>query len=529
MELRAYQIDAVGRLRTLIAGLPKDQRWCILQAATGAGKTVMAAEIIRSCSQKGKRCLFLAPSRELIQQCSEKLNRFDVEHGIIMAGYGYNLDKLVQVASKDTLLSRAVRMPQRRELAMKAVAEGGLTMPQTAHAHRTIARLGEMSIDLPPFDLVIPDECHLSLAPTWSFLLKLWPDAVVIGLTATPARTDGRGLGTVYKGMVQAVPSSQLIAEGFLVPTRVFAPYRPDLKGVPCNVNGEYAKAPLQKRMDQPKLVGDIVDHWKRLANGRQTIAFASGVEHSIHIRDQFRAGGITAEHLDGNTDPDERQAILNRLASGQISVLANCNVLTQGWDCPSASCCILAKPTKSYVAFRQMAGRIQRPYPGKADALLIDHAGCVYLHGLPDADVDWVLKDGEKIQDKVKPKPGNPGVVHCPKCHAMFTGGVCPACGHKAKEATGNKVEAQNGQLVEVNGVSVQQKQEAAVRLWHKHLAIAANRGWPARQAAAMFARDHGCPPWEVPNLPNMPQRHQWQTPVVELFPQYVRGRKDR
>jgi DNA repair protein RadD len=528
--LRPYQLDVNARLRALIADLigRKLPKWCILQAPTGSGKTVMAAALIQACADKGKRCLFMAPSRELIHQCSDKLYRFGVDHGVIMAGQGYNLDKAVQVASKDTLLSRAFKLPKRIK-DMQREIEGctDLEMEFTAKARAEIERLGNVAIDLPAFDMIVPDECHLSLSATWMFILKQWPNATVIGLTATPARGDGRPLGTMYKGMVQAAPSSKLIADGFLVPTRVFAPYRPDLKGVPSK-NGEYAPKPLQRKMDQPKLVGDIVEHWQRLAAGRKTICFASGIAHSLHIREQFLAAGIKAEHLDGKTPDEERDAILERFDRGEITVLVNCNVLTLGYDSPAASCCIMAMPTKSYVRFRQQAGRIQRPFEGKTDAILIDHAGNVYLHGLPDADVDWDLKEGETIQTKLK-ATGKPKLAHCPKCHAMFSGSTCPACGHKLadKAAQARKEPVQNGQLVEVNGVAVQQKQEAAVRLWHMCLAVAANTGRAANAAAARFKQEYGCPPWEVAGLPNMPERHQWKTPVVELFPQYVRRKK--
>jgi DNA repair protein RadD len=531
---RFYQVDTVERVRRVLADLIQRrlEKWVILQAATGAGKTVMAAMLIKGCADKGKRCLFLAPSRELIHQCSDKLSRFDVEHGIIMAGHGYNLDKLVQVASKDTLISRAFRLPGRIKAIEKAI-EGAtdLEMHFTEKAREQILRLEQLAIPLPAFDLIIADECHLSLSKTWFFLLKHFPNAVVIGLTATPARGDGKPLGMAYKGMVQAVPTSKLIADGYLVPTKVFAPYRPDLKGVPTSkATGDYAPRPLEKRMDQPKLVGDIVEHWKRLARGRKTIAFASGIEHSLHIRDQFLAAGIKAEHLDGKTPDEERDAILERFSTGDTMILVNCNVLTLGYDCPIASCCIDAGPTRSYVKFRQRAGRIQRPADGKTDAILIDHSGNVYVHGLPDADVDWQLKEGEKIQDRVKPKDGRSGLVHCPKCHAIFSGLVCPACGHKLSEQTrqAKREAVQNGQLVEVSdGKNEMVVHEAMVREWHRCMAISANMGRTPGMAAQMFKKEFGVMPWEVRNLPNVPARGQWKTPVAELFPQYVRRKR--
>src|SRR5262249_3567685 len=145
---------------------------------------------------------------------------------------------------------------------------------------------------------------------------------------------------------------------------------------------GDWVENQLADRMDRPKLVGDIVTHWHRLAEGRRTVVFATGVKHSVHIRDEFIKSGVRAEHIDGSTLKDERDAALERFAPGAIELVTNCMVLTEGWDLPAVSCCVLARPTRKMGLYRQMIGRVLRPAPGKTDAIIIDHAGAVHRHG---------------------------------------------------------------------------------------------------------------------------------------------------
>src|SRR5262249_8092552 len=158
----------------------------------------------------------------------------------------------------------------------------------------------------------------------------------------------------------------------------VYAPATPNLAGVRVQA-GDWVQCQLADVMDTPKLVGDIITHWHRLAESRPTVVFASGVQHSIHIRDEFIKSGIAAEHVDGSTPKDERDAILHKLETGEVKVISNCMVLTEGWDMPEVGCCVLARPTRKLGLYRQMVGRVLRPAPGKADAIVIDHSGAVH------------------------------------------------------------------------------------------------------------------------------------------------------
>lgn len=479
VTLRAYQQDGVQRMRERIAAGAKRVLAC---GPTGMGKTVLAAAVIVGAVRKGKRVLFLAHRRELINQCYAKLRDSgldDVHLGVVLAGDARRRPNApVQIASVQTLVGRAK----------------------------------------PPADLVFVDECHHANATTYGKILDGYPDATVVGLTATPCRADGRGLGDIFAEIVPIVTFRQLVAEGFLVAPRVFTSRAPlDLSAVKTT-GGDYNLGQLGAAMNKRELVGDIVEHWLRIAEGRSTIVFASSVEHSQAIVEQFRASGVTAEHLDGETLAEEREAILARLASGETRVVCNMGVLTEGFDCPRVKCVVLARPTKSLSLFLQCAGRGLRPWEG-VSAILLDHAGCVQVHGFPQDDREWSL-EGKKKRAKA------PAVRTCPSCYAALPAAtpVCPECGHVFERAERGGLEQREGELIEV--VPPAQSPVAERREWYRAvLGEASQRGrklgwarhryhekfgaWPngfrAVEAAAFSPEDpqtDGAPPTESADL---------------------------
>jgi superfamily II DNA or RNA helicase len=230
------------------------RRHILAVAPTGSGKTVVAAEIIRDAVSGGKRVLVLAHTREIIRQTSIKLYGYDIEHGIIQAGLVANPERPVQVASIQTLWTRAMRLER---------------MP------------------LPSADLLIVDEAHHCPAETYRKIVAEYPNAVLLGLTATPCRGDGRGLGDIFDIIVECPQVADLIAQGHLVRTRVYAPIDPDLRGVETR-QGDYVESQLAGRMDRDNLVGDIVTQWHKYGERRRTVCFAVNVAHSLHIRDEF-------------------------------------------------------------------------------------------------------------------------------------------------------------------------------------------------------------------------------------------------
>ena len=411
MKLRPYQDEGVARV---VDSMRRGKKRILLVLATGGGKTVVAAEIVRRALAKGTRVLFAAHRRELITQCVQKLVDAGIplnDVGIIMAGFHPHSSCPVQVASVDTLRNR----------------------------------------EKPPARLIIIDESHRCLAPTYRNLVAYYQEtgAVVLGLTATPYRADGGGLGEVYEDLVVLSTPSHLVADGFLVAPRVLsipAAKQADLSGVHTRGN-DYVESELAAAMDHTELLGNIVEHWQKHADGRRTVAFAASVAHSQHIAESFVSAGIPAEHLDGETAASERDAILARLSTGQTLVVANCGVLCEGWDQPAVKCCISARPTKSLGLWLQQAGRILRPWEG-VGALILDHAGNAIVHGLPQETREFTLEPTPSKLVKRKT------TRQCPKCDCVcpVRAKECPECGYVFPSSSRSVQEAREGvELTEV------------------------------------------------------------------------------
>lgn len=476
--LRPYQTALVARIWEVIAA---GQRRVLAVLPTGGGKTVLGTNIISDHVAKGGHVLVLAHRRELISQASAKLHSAGIDHGIIQAGFPTRPGEPVQVASVQTLHARAVR---------------------TA------------GMEMPPADLVIVDEAHHARARTYRQILAEFPDAIMVGLTATPCRADGRGLGRCFDVIVNGPSIAELINGGFLVPTRVYAPAIPDLTGVATR-GGDYVEAQLAKRMDDTKLVGGIVEHWHRHADRRRTVVFATGVAHSLHIRDEFRRAGVMAEHIDGSTPAPERDAILARLAAGTVEVICNCAVLTEGWDRPEVSCLVLARPTKSVGLYRQMIGRVLRPSPGKVDALVLDHAGAIFEHGFVEDPVEWSLAEDCRAESRTQRdrrlKQQARSLATCPECSAVrWQGDPCGSCGWRP-QTKAMSVEVIDGDLGEVDrGGKPRHHTPTASEKARFHamlLGIAQQRGYQQGWAAHKYREKFSTWPasrWVAPMAPD-------------------------
>ena len=448
LKLRPYQERAINDARRVLA---RGKRRVLLVCPTGGGKTVIAASIMAGAVAKTKRALFLAHRRELIDQCYGKLLAFGVPEsalGTILAGdLRARPNANVQVASVQTLVGRA----------------------------------------RPPADLVFIDEAHHITAASYGKILADYPDARIVGLTATPCREDGRGLGDVFDEMVHVATFDELAAESFLVAPRVFtSPKEIDLTGIKTTA-GDYNRAQLEARMNQREIVGDVLTHWQQHAEGRTTVVFACGVDHSRQLRDAFIAAGITAEHIDGTTPVHERDATLRRLASGATTVVCNMGVLTEGWDLPRCKCVVIARPTKSRSLYLQMAGRGLRPWEG-VSAVLLDHGRCAVKHGLPQEAQEWTL-DGKQKRN------GSVPVKTCGVCFAAVPSAtlVCPECGFEfgsGGTAIGSVKEV-DGVLVEVK-INEAEKQER--RAWYtERVQIAARRNYKIGWARHLFREKFG------------------------------------
>jgi DNA repair protein RadD len=475
VTLRPYQTDLVAEIERAIAS---GKRRVIVVAPTGAGKTVIAASIIHRAMAADQRVLLLGHTREIIKQTSLKLFEHCVDHGIIAAGLTSHPSEPVQVGSIQTLWTRAIRLER---------------MP------------------LPTANILIIDEAHRCPAEMYRKIIAEYPNAILIGLTATPCRGDGRGLGGIFETIIECPQVEQLIELGYLVRTRVYAPATlPDLKGVKIQA-GDYVECQLAERLDRVDLVGDIVSHWHKFGERRKTVCFAVNVAHSIHIRDEFRKAGVRAEHIDGSTPKPDRDDALKRLASGEIELITNCAVLCEGWDMPAVSACILARKTKKMGLYRQMVGRILRPAPGKTDAIVLDHSGAVFRHGFVEDQVEWTLDPEKRAESRTHAARLSAGpasrLLECSRCGAVRVAGEkCQHCGFIPQRRP-DPIIFSPGDLALVDRKSGRVnaiEDEADRARWHGMLTfIATERRYKVGWAAHKYKEKFGTwPPRQAPPL---------------------------
>ena len=356
-------------------------------------------------------------------------------------------------------------------------------------------------ISLPAANLIVVDEAHHIAARTWELILKEYPNARLIGLTATPCRSDGRGLGNFFDEIIEGPQIPELIKQGHLVPTVYYAPAEPNLKGIKT-VAGDYAKNQLAKRMNRDDLVGDIVTNWHKYGERRKTLVFCVDVAHSVHVKDEFLKSDVRAEHVDGSTLKDERDAILARLASGETEVVCNCMVLTEGFDLPAIGCIVLARPTKQIGLFRQMAGRGLRPAPDKQNLILLDHSGAVFRHGLLEDRIEWTLDTDERATNpshETRDRKEVSRLVECSQCGALRTGGkACDHCGFMPKPRP-DAIIFRDGDLARIdrNGNSIETLDPNERARWHGMLVhYAKQRDYKPGWAGFKYKEKFGCWP---------------------------------
>ena len=447
---RPYQQAALDGLR---ASIRRGNKRIVMVAPTGAGKTVCIAAILQSLRGTG---LVLAHREEIIDQTSAKLTAAGVEHGIIKAGRHASVAP-IQVASVQTLCRRLDAKP--------------------------------------PATIVIADECHHVLARTWSAILEAYSDSYLIGTSATPYRLDGRGLGEWFDDLVVVAQVDELIAAGWLVPPVVFAPSEPDVSMVPT-ARGDFNQRQLAAAVDRPTLIGDVIATWRRLASDRTTVVFAVGVDHSLHLVANFRAAGVTAAHLDAETPAEERAATLARVAAGEIQVLSNVGLFTEGWDLPRVACVVMARPTQSRSLYRQMAGRGLRPYPGKRDCLILDHAGNVFRHGLPQEPEEFSLAGVQRRKAETVQS-----VRTCPACFAVCAGGTpaCPQCGEPFPVKR-RPLVVRKGELEPMSARAASIPPDRRAEMLAKWELVAREKGYRSGYALAIFRSTFG--QWPDPSV---------------------------
>lgn len=320
---------------------------------------MIISSIVTDAVRANRPVLLMAHRAELIEQLHDKLADHFVDAGIIKAGHPRR-DRPVQVASVQTLRSRG---------------------------------------DFPAARLLIFDEAHHAIAPTYRMIADEYPHAKILGFTATPCKPSGGGLGyDVFDAMVCGPTVPELIEMGALVQPVVYSVPAEGLDSLRTTA-GDYNQKDLAKWADKSVLYGDLVATYRATADGRKCVVFAVSVELSQRYAREYNEAGIRAEHIDGTTPADERAAIFARFRSGITRVLCNVAVATEGVDIPDCSVVQVARPTKSIPLYLQMVGRAMRPHPDKTDCIILDHGNATKACGFPDAVRVWDLDGTRKMK----------------------------------------------------------------------------------------------------------------------------------
>lgn len=421
--LRPRQKKAVDDIRNAYR---KGFRAPLLSAVTGFGKSHTAATIIRQSIAKGKSVWFLAHLREILKATAGKLDAEQIPYGYIWANMPADPSNQVQIVSVMTAARRLDAKEYQRP------------------------------------DLLIIDECDLAEAASYKKVIAALGNPYLLGLTGTAERTDGKGLGNIFDIIIPTCGAMQLIEEGLAPPVRYFN-CAPNIDTKQFHVRaGELAEDEMAAFMDKPALVGDAVSHWLATSAGRPSIYFTSGIQHAIHTADAFRAAGVRAIAVSGESSADERDEALIDLRSHRVDVVCNAALWIAGVDVPNASCIGLLYITNSLRKYLQSIGRGMRIADGKADLIINDHGNNLAIHGNPLAERQWSL-EGREQRRKLEPDPDDIQIRICPACFRVVRATVttCPSCGHvwtpKPRE-----VKQVAGELAEVDLTA--QRQQARI-----------------------------------------------------------------
>jgi DNA repair protein RadD len=407
INLRPYQQEAVANIRQAFS---ERHRSVLFVLPTGGGKTVLFSHITEQAAARGNRVCILVHRAELLRQASASLTAMGVPHGLVAANHSMDLSRRVQIASVATLARRLHLFPQQF------------------------------------FQLLVVDEAHHSNAGTWAKVLGHFSSACVLGVTATPCRGDGRGLGEWYSAMVEGPSSQWLTDNGYLAQAKVYAPTIGfDARQVRTRM-GDFDLNQASEQLQARQAMGDCLAHYRQHLDGQTAIAFCCSIAHAEGVAELFNSNGVAAASIDGTMDAANREQLLADLAIGRIRVLTSCALIGEGVDVPSVSGCILLRPTQSVSLHLQMIGRCLRPQDGK-QAVVLDHVGNTQRLGHHLEDREWTLDGVKKRQ-----RDSGPSVKICPQCFAAMSSQArqCPECGH---EFAPEKRELQHvpGQLQEV------------------------------------------------------------------------------
>ena len=461
--------DQAEFVENIRAALRKGHKSILGVASPAFGKTVVAGHIISEARKKSDATAwFLVHRKNLLRQTSKSFWSAHIEHGLITSG---------KTRSK---------MP---------VQVG------------TIGSVYSRRDNLVPPSILFVDEAHLAKGNMFETVIN-WCrkyGAIVIGLTGTPVRLDGKALGDVFDVMVEARSTSWLIEQGRLSDYIMYSSaMSPDLDGIKKS-GGDYNREQLAEVMDDGALVGDAVSHWKKYANGLRTVIYCVNVKHSKHTAMAFNEAAIPAVHVDADTTEKELKEACEGIASGKYLVITNCELIIEGFDLSSQvgeditlECCILLRPTQSVARYLQMIFRALRKKDNPA--IVLDHARCASKHGLPDDEREWSLDGKKKRKRNAEDEEPDVRIQACKHCFFIFKPGPdhCPKCNQPVDKMPPREIRQVDGELerIDVTALRKQAKQEqGAARDLVELVQLGRRRGMKnaAAWAAHVFASRAG------------------------------------
>ena len=376
----------------------------IVQMPTRSGKSIIALLLIEYFSVMLKESVyFVGHTNILLTQMSDDLITNGIPHGII-APWAPQLQYRVQVISKDTMFNR-----------YKKMKESGWKNPK----------------------IIIVDECHISMSKRYKEILDNYPESIIIGLTATPIRLDGKGLDSIYKTMVTGPSIKELQKIERLCPIDNYA-VDFDTSGIRTTA-GDYNKSDVNDRVDKPKVLKDVVKHWEKFAKNKKTLTFCASIQHAEDMAKQFNEAGYPSLHISSKDGRKEIKKKIDDYYSGKYINLCSVNLFIMGFTIRDCECIIQARPTKSLMIYMQSLGRGMMFIPGKI-LINLDMCNNYTRHGLPDEDRTWNLKGtkGSGTQEASKYK-------RCPQCFrpVKINNRNCPWCQYEF-EFTGSRMPAQ-------------------------------------------------------------------------------------
>ncbi|MDR2337717.1 MAG: DEAD/DEAH box helicase [Deltaproteobacteria bacterium] len=440
MQLRDYQIKAIDDIKQAFAS---GFRAPLFQMMCGGGKTAILSHITKGAAQKQNHVCIVVHRQELVTQTSVALARTGVWHNICAT------NNVVQSAIKSQIKSTGRSYYQ---------YESFVTV---ASIQTLIRRMHEY----PSFNFLLLDEAAHACAATWTKLISYYPKAKILGVTATPQRLDGRGLGVesggVFDTLINGPSVKHLIEQGWLSDYKVYAPPNDlNLDGIK-KIAGDYAKNELVKLVDKNKITGDVIEHYKKICNGVPSIAFCVSIEHAKHVAEQFKAAGYRAACIDGKLDDYTRRSYIDALGCGGLNVLTSCEIISEGTDIPIVGAVILLRPTHSLSLHLQQIGRGLRLYQDKEYVIILDHVGNIARHGFPDDAREWTLEGrsfkNKKISDKIL------SIRQCLNCYAIYPANlnICPQCKTPLQKST-REIQQEEGQLIEIQ--RLQERRQARI-----------------------------------------------------------------